>query len=207
MYALDGLIFVIRYLVTASLFGFYLLVFWELGNVISKPRLNLVSIVSLSSSGLAGGFLAVAVSALINFQFFVSGLGELCVRLIAPVGEEVVKALVILAFLSWSKLRRITRVNRDWMILFGLIVGLSFAAIENVFYIFELDISLDVVVERGFLIWGMHMVNALLFSCGLKTVEGKQRLWILPYLAAAILIHLIVNNRDIILQFVFACMY
>jgi len=173
-----------------------------LGSGISKPRPKLASLISLSFWGFAGGLVTIVVSGLFDVPFLIVGLKQLSSRLLAPIWEEMMKATVIFAFFAWNKLGSITQINRDLMTLFGLVVGLSFAAIENIGYINQYNIPLDVVVKRGFSTWDMHIVAAFLSSYGLKESYNKKKIWILPYLAVAILIHLVMNNGDIILQFI-----
>jgi len=189
----------IGYVVSVLLLGFYLLIFSTLYKLSS--RLKIIPVVLLCLLGFCGGTLAIFFSALTDVPFYILGFEQLSSRIRAPILEETIKAAVIVVFFARTKLSSKVRTGESSIVYFGLVLGLSFAFVENLFYVGLYKISLNDVVIRGFFTWVMHMMGAFLSAYGVrKSLMSRKIFWCLPYLMVAILVHFMVNNGDIILH-------
>jgi len=176
------------------MFGLYLTFFWKLlgSKLDRKTKRDHVY------CGILGGFLVLLLSGLIDVPFLILGQQQLTVRVLVPIWEEVFKAIVIWAFIK-DKLGIEVKTKNGSIVFLGAVLGLSFALYENLGYILSHNILLQVVVGRGFSTWVMHIVGATISSYGIqRSLSAKKK--ILPYVVLAILIHLLMNNGDLVLQ-------
>jgi len=178
------------------MFGLYLTIFWKLLGFKLDRRTKLDHVFY----GISGGFLVFILSGLIDVPFFILGQQQLTVRLLAPIWEEVFKAIVIWAFIK-DKLGIGIKIKNDLIVFLGAVLGLSFALYESLGYILSYNILLQVVVGRGFSTWLMHMAGATISSYGIqKSLSTRRKTEIMLYVVLAILIHILMNNGDLILQ-------
>lgn len=119
--------------------------------------------------------------------------GQTFSRYVAPVSEEVLKALWIVLLVRTDRVG----FSVDAAIQ-GFAVGAGFAVLENIYYLGALDAGTQTWVIRGFGTAIMHGVTTTVFAVVLRTlVHGSLRSWVVggtvAFLLAAVL-HSIYNH-------------
>jgi RsiW-degrading membrane proteinase PrsW (M82 family) len=154
------------------------------------------------------GILVYVVSAVIEFFLMLGGLATLNIFVLAPIIEECGKFLsIFFVFHQGKKISSLRNwLNKLWLsgllwndsdkpkIYAGVILGLTFAASENIIRIFAENQTLCVVGIRSVSVWIMHMLTPIILIYGYKQLLAKKKVQWLIYLLIAILIHVFFNS-------------
>lgn len=180
------------------LLGIQALAFWLIVRVMPRfkrqPRsLKLVAllwglIIACTLAGLANTF---AAPVWMNL-----GLGTFSASLVAPINEDILRLLGVLAVLSLAHARSITVMDGA---VYGFIVGAGFELNENLFYAVsksEFSETISVGLARLFVGFGLHalwttLAGAALAYCLMRLRRGEAARWwvLIPGVGIPMLLH------------------